>query len=998
MKNITFKKKRLAAMISVLVGSSMMAPLSAAEVEAADKKEQSLNEASLLETQEGEYIEVISVSGIRGSLGRSMNFKREGQGVVDAISAEEMGKFPDTNLAESLQRIPGVTISRKNGEGSQITVRGFGPEYNLVTLNGRQMPGTGNTRSYDLENLSSEGVSSLTVIKTARAENPSGGIGATVNIETTRPLNSPGLKYSVSGKGIYDTSNKKGDDVTPEVAGIFSNTFADETFGVALSLSHQERSQQQQSAVVDGWRALTNADLGAATGANAIDRRPVDAEGNKIGPAYIPRNLGYSITDAERIRTNGQLTLQYAPTNDFIATVDYTASRAETANESLAFGVWFNAGGNINSYELDERGTAIKFNEANNDYAHTGRKSTTLVEAESIGLNLDWQLTDALHLELDYHDSTNEIDNGADKGSHSNPFVIVGPNNLLSKTYDYSSGDIPQVELFWPDGAAEADRGDFDPLFARFDTDAGESKIEQIQLHGIWENQADGALVNIKFGIAHTDQNMSGYGAGVGTQGPNGYNGNMAVFPDSIFTRNDTGDFLDQFAGGGSDLTTDYYYSYDFDEVVSRMKDYFDGFETNPYASGGKDSLTSVNEVTDSAYLQASFDYELADMPITVTLGLRYEQTDVTSNNKQRVESQVVWKNATEWDLRYVEGGAGFVDSSGDYDIFLPNLDISIDITDDLVGRFSIGKTMSRAPLGFLIGSRTLTNSPKPGARNGSQGNTDLLPFESTNIDVSFEYYYSDDSYVSLGYFNKKVKNFISTAAGTEIINVGDLRDPLIGPRAIQAEADLIAQGIQPTVGAIFDQIIANGGGTADACCETQVVAQSSDDPLVDWTISKPVNGDTKEVYGVEFAVQHMFGESGFGTAFNATLVDGDVEFDRDSLEIQSPLNGLSNSANLTAFYEDDELSVKFTYAWRDEYLLGVGQAQGSADTPPQFFKEFAQLDMSVNYDLNENMTVFLEGYNLTNETEEIYGRYEEQFLSARQYGPRYALGARYSF
>ena len=112
------------------------------------------------DSSEGENsasLEEVLVLGIRGSLERSMDMKRDATGVVDGISAEEMGKFPDTNLAEALQRISGVSISRSNGEGSQITVRGFGPDFNLVTLNGRQMPGTGNSRSYNLENLSSEG-------------------------------------------------------------------------------------------------------------------------------------------------------------------------------------------------------------------------------------------------------------------------------------------------------------------------------------------------------------------------------------------------------------------------------------------------------------------------------------------------------------------------------------------------------------------------------------------------------------------------------------------------------------------------------------------------------------------------------------------------------------------------------------------------------------------------------------------------------------------------
>lgn len=187
--------------------------------------------------------------------------------------------------------------------------------------------------------------------------------------------------------------------------------------------------------------------------------------------------------------------------------------------------------------------------------------------------------------------------------------------------------------------------------------------------------------------------------------------------------------------------------------------------------------------------------------------------------------------------------------------------------------------------------------------------------------------------------------------------------------------------------------MLANGHGNAEGKIEP-----SSDDPLMVWNISQPQNTDSKSVDGFEVAVQHLFGETGFGLGVNATFVDGDVEFDSESLVQQAPLTGLSDSANFQAFYEKDGLSVKLTYAWRDAYLIGVGQAQGSADAPPQYAKSYGQWDVSVNYDIDEQFTVFFEGINLNNETEQGYGRYEEQFLFARQYGPRYSVGVRYTF
>ena len=187
MQDSSFSRKPLAVAVAVAVGTAFAAP-------------------SVAVAQEGEeVIEEIVTVGIRGSLTRSMDIKRASRGVVDAISAEDIGKFPDANLAESLQRITGVSIDRERGEGSQVTVRGFGPEFNLVTINGRQMPThNGVTRSYDFADLASEGVAGVNVYKTGRADVPSGGIGSLIDIQTPKPLKGePTL--SLAAKAVADT-------------------------------------------------------------------------------------------------------------------------------------------------------------------------------------------------------------------------------------------------------------------------------------------------------------------------------------------------------------------------------------------------------------------------------------------------------------------------------------------------------------------------------------------------------------------------------------------------------------------------------------------------------------------------------------------------------------------------------------------------------------------------------------------------------------------------
>jgi len=223
-KTVSFKKKLLAT----LVASSALGLSSVAFAQ--------------------DDAEEIVVTGIKASLQRAVDIKRDAAGVVDAISSEDIGKMPDANLAESLQRISGISIDRTDGEGAKLTSRGFGPAYNLVTLNGRQLAsasigeggGVDSTRSFDMSNIASESVSGVQVYKTGKASVPTGGIGATVNLSTAKPFDHEGFKGSIGGKALYDKSNDIGDNVTPELSGFVS--WSDETFGASLSLTHQERT------------------------------------------------------------------------------------------------------------------------------------------------------------------------------------------------------------------------------------------------------------------------------------------------------------------------------------------------------------------------------------------------------------------------------------------------------------------------------------------------------------------------------------------------------------------------------------------------------------------------------------------------------------------------------------------------------------------------------------------------------------------------------------
>lgn len=990
MKNYNFNKTKIAASLSLLLGASLALPVVAQEANADDD------------------IEVISIKGIKGSLIRSADIKRDNQGVVDAIVAEDIGKFPDTNLAESLQRITGVSVSRANGEGSQITVRGFGPDFNLVTLNGRQMPTTGFSRSFNFENLASEGVSALELYKTARADLPSGGLGATVNIVTSRPLSNPGLQYSLTAKMNHDSSNVEGDDNIPELAGLWSQTFADDRIGFSINASTTRRDFQKQSANIQGWQA--NVDLPDDLGANAVDARATDVEGNPIqnfmapdedgvlqptAAHFLPKDMNYGIENISRSRDNAQFTIQFQATDDLLITSDYTISNVVTGRNAVGWGIWNNFGPNINAYELDENGTALYANISGDDGSFTASRDTTEFDMRSFGLNVDYQASDSLNVEFDYHDSYITVDNGLDSGLNSSAQVILGSPELTYKEYSYLTGDIPSFNVLWNNGTNELMPSEIDSNFSQFLRSPGESEIEQAQLKFEYLPEYDFAptLTKILAGVSYTKQTLTGSSGWSGLRGGPGFNPSYtSIFPDSMFTRNSTAGLLDQFAGGGSALSPGYYWTYDFDEAIARqvvnITSEFAGsneYVIDPYYT--TNTTSSVEEESISAYVNTTWEFDVSDYYVVLNAGLRYEETDVVSPSQSNIAEQVNWVAPSEWITQFA--GITEVSNAGGYDLLLPNLDIKVDLSDDLVGRMSVGKTITRAPLGNLLGGLSLSGSPKIGARTGGRGNTNLLPFQSTNLDISFEYYYEEGSYASVGLFWKKVDDWIETS--TVDVEFEGLYDIYQGTRWNNAIATIEGRGDQATDSAIFDQLVAEGFANASG----EIEPDPSSDPLITWRLSSPENVEERETNGIELAVQHLFADTGFGVSTNATFVDGDVKYNPYILAAQKALAGLSDSANFTAFYEDDVLSVRLTYAWRDEYLIGQGQGQGTSDVPPQFAKEYGQWDVSINYDITENITVFAEGINLTNETEQHFGRFEEQFLFAGQYGPRYSVGVR---
>ncbi len=701
---------------------------------------------------------------------------------------------------------------------------------------------------------------------------------------------------------------------------------------------------------------------------------------------FFPRALGLNVADIERTRTNGQLTLQFAPVDTLTATLDYTYAEFENLRGSLGAGIWFNDG-DAQSVVLDENGAAVFVQAGAGDYTAQPSRADSKNELESLGLNLDWQVNDDLTLTLDMHDSTAET---LPLGRGSNVFAVMAAVCMDTKTMDSQNGaEVPDMLVTWGSctGSApgeEPTAAAYDSLFANALADRQESDVTQIQLGGEWNNASgDYGLTSIQFGVSNVESDFRVRRWDDGQVGAGWYGGNTGVFDDSIFTRVESGGLLSEFSGFSS---PGFYHDVGIDDVLVPIEQTFNGGERIAVDYSTTPLLQHlINEDTTSAYLQFNVDAEFNGFPVSLVGGIRYEDTDIIANSQQIETTAITWINPGEWSvIRDTE--VSFSDVRADYSAFLPNLDIAFEVREDMVARFSYSKSITRPSLTSMRGTTDVSTRPKPGQRDGNAGNPGLEPYTADNFDLSFEWYYGEGSYAAIGYYRKEVENFIVTQQVER--QVGNLRDPLEGPRANQARADIEGAGGDPTdLALVHDQININAGNPVGT-----VIVQEDADPLIDWRISVPSNLEDAVLYGWEFAIQHMFGDSGFGVAANATVVEGDINVDRSLVGIQFVLPGLSDSANLVAFYDKGAWQARVAYNWRDEFL------NGTRNNSPHYTEEFGQWDLRVNWLATDNLNVFIEGINVTDESQRIYNRYPNQFTDANQFGARWNIGARYRF
>ncbi|MEG8055669.1 TonB-dependent receptor [Sphingomonas sp. Leaf230] len=994
----------------------------------------------------------IVVTGIRASLNRAIDIKRNSAGVVDAISAEDIGKFPDTNLAESLQRITGVSITRANGEGSQVAVRGFSGGFNLVTLNGRQLASTsidtstgnafavGTGRSFDFQNLASEGVATLEVYKTGRANIPTGGIGAAINVITRRPLDAreDGLSGSIGAKALYDSSVENAEanlkKVTPELSGLINWKNPSETFGVNVFGSYQLRESTSIQSNPNYWNIVPLADFLNTAGAYIT---PTTNITNRPTTQYvqIPNDSRYQFSENRRERINGQANIQFKPTDRLEITIDGLYARNKLSDERSEQTNWFQRPFSDVTFDDNKKmQTAIILAEAKQaDKGYEQQRFATKTELYSVGGNVKWNFTDVLSLKLDANHSKSTTNPDNANGTSATTISIGAPVRATHKV-DFSSGFPQQSETLNDCNATNGGRGgncnnildigDLGTQVARRIFSKQESRVNQFSGELGWDLGNDSRFVVGSNYVDATTRSAS--------------SNNQQILGDWSIT--DTGR-VQELAG---DLVKTYCMTCKFDKynpnstgsaLVAFRGDAVELLDIfSPYYAklGRPDALQgssddTVGEKNLAVYGQMAWGGDIGGRRANALIGVRYERTRVKSVSLQSIPTALAWQSDNDFTVIGGPPGAAVIAKSK-YDNLLPSLDFNIEVLDNVMARTSFSRTLARADYGNLFASVTANAPNRPTALGAAPApatrqDPALLPLISDNFDVSLEWYYKPTSFVSVGFFNKNVRNFV----GNQITNgnLFGLRDPgsgAPGSRSGIAQAFLRNNGITQTDRNLFAYaalLQQNGGNQAattaafrgalnpatgeisDAVYNPLALAVDlvgdANDPLVNFAISGPVNNKEGNIHGFEVAWTNFFGQTGFGFAVSYTKVSGDVNVDpyADPNVNIFALSGLGDSANLTAIYDKGGISARVSYNWRDKYLAATNQG---GNRNPLFTAAFGTLDGSISYDVTKAFSVSLEAVNLTSEPFRQYARTETNLVYVQELKPRYYLGARYRF
>jgi iron complex outermembrane receptor protein len=937
--------------------------------------------AAAQDQQQASNVENVTVTGLISSLQKNLDIKRDANGLVDAISAEDIGKFPDVDIAAAMQRIPGVTISRgtsvlggvstSTGAATEITVRGFGPSFNETLFDGRKIA-SGAGRSFDFSTIGADFVGQVDIMKTPDATLSSGAIGATVNIKFPKPMDNPGLHIVGGASGTF--SPEEG-NVTPNVNALVSDTFANDTLGVLIDGSISESRTRANHVNIQGWEGthLDPCQLATATAPCPATLSPTNA------PAWDIQDYGLYQETTQDTRINGRAAFQWQPTEDLLVTLDDNYSRDSLHARQYGYSVWFNAG-QLRNVTLSPNGTITSFVQPNTPTDFQSQINGSVLQNNDTGLNVKWNATDKLSFNVDY-DLSQGWENPGGKLSSIDSDVGYGPStpggtNGTNVGVTLPGGhNLPYPTGVGPNGnsAAFINNGLIGSHVFPMSSPQRLDRVQQMRAEVTWaENDNLKITAGYQYVGEHDDahsnddfsnnqwQAFAGYGPASNNNGTHG-----AALPQNLFTQSfGTSDFINGF-GGSSNLPpkvlvfNPYSVLNYLQSLGNPATTTVPGFNTgccHPAYTGQYilspvvNAYSQIIENTNAGYVSVSMQNNIAGMPLKVVVGVRDEYTDTTTIGLGQLPTSLTVQPSDHTALLVGFGSTTPVNGQNNYQYLLPNLDMSLSVTDQLQVRFDASRTLTRPPLNDITPVLQVGTGERVGSMTAKGGNPNLQPFVSDNVDLSAAWYYQANSYLSVDVFNKNVSNFIVAGSTQQTIN--GVIDPTTGKPGI-------------------------------------------------FTVSTNVNGPTANVYGAEFAVQHVFGDSGYGFQLNGTVVGTNKPYDPLNLSISGfAVTGLADSANLVAFYDKDGFQARIAANWRDAYLDRFGQGQNNSDfgDEPTFVNANTQIDFSTSYDITPQFNVYFAALNLNDATYSTHGRFSEQLLDMVDYGRRFTLGFHFKY
>ncbi|WP_140984468.1 TonB-dependent receptor [Asticcacaulis tiandongensis] len=905
-----------------------------------------------------EDIETVVVTGFRGSLQSSIAAKKRENAIVDVITAEDIADFPDNNLAESLQRIPGIAIDRDGGEGRSITVRGLGPQFTRVRINGlealattggKDTTGANLDRGFDFNVFASELFRSLTVRKSQSAIVDEGSLGATVDLQTSRPFDYKGF---VMAAGVQAAYNDRSKDTSPRTTFLISNRWADGKIGALLSVAYSERNIFEEGPSTVRWENAYNQSNGlrfqnySTDGGATFTAIPTSGtltgEALRISQALHPRIPRYGRMSYDQSRLGVTSAIQFRPSEATLVTLEglYSKFRADRTEHYLQ-ALSFSRGGagnpitDIYDYTISDTGVITKASFNDVDVRSETRFDDQSSTFGQLSLTIDHRFTDKLSASLRV---------GSSKSVQNNPrqtTITLDAYDIDGYSYDFTNREKPVFNYATNNGVG------VDNL--AYWTFSGSAALGDASIIRIRPNKTNNRFDNLALDFTYdlNDSLTLKFGA---SQKKFDYDTSQQrrsseAIPaaDVAILNADIARYTHTVSGFGNT-----WFVPDLDAIQDAIN--YEGgqgaYATGGASVGGARGLNRDAKEKDTGYyVQLDFRTVLGSIPVRGDIGVRQVKTEQTTRG---------WTSATN-----------FITAQREYDDTLPSLNVAIEPLDNFFVRFAAAKTMARPLLGNLTPGGTLNTN----TRVYTGGNPALDPIRSTNYDLNFEYYASSEALYSIGFFQKDIDSYIQVR---------------------RYSAPFSSIGLDPS------ELAGTGQSPSDL-----------------YDIQNPISTPGGTLKGFEVNIQQPFTFlpgilRNTGGIFNYTQVESKIEYYTSptiATTRTENLLGLSpKSWNATLYYEDSKFSGRVSAAYRDKYLVSLLPGSGA-----DFYgkNETLNFDAAASYKISNRVTLTFEGINLTDEADDRYVSYaqtatgnteQNALLEYSQSGRQFIFGLRYKY